>query len=69
MNIEGGEYPLLNRLAEQDKVRLFGVLQIQFHFYEDSHFDDYDRAQTILRRTHYCKWIVKDVWEEWHPLP
>ncbi len=69
MNIEGGEYPLLNRLAEQDKVRLFGVLQIQFHFYEDRHFDDYDRAQTILWRTHYRKWIVKDVWEEWHLLP
>jgi FkbM family methyltransferase len=53
MNIEGGEYPLLDRMIQTDIVSKCDNIQIQFHLNE---IDDIKKMQNIrkcLKKTHY----------------
>lgn len=65
INIEGGEYELLERLCEGGLIPNFVNLQIQFHPIAPDSRERMNAIQTILRRTHDLKWQYDFVWESW----
>lgn len=65
INIEGGEYELLERLIEGGLVTNFENLQIQFHAIDPNSEERMKSIQASLRRTHDLKWQYYFVWESW----
>lgn len=65
INIEGGEYDLLDHLIESGSIAMINNLQIQFHnFFPDAE-QRMQAIQTNLRRTHTITWQYEFVWENW----
>jgi len=68
INIEGGEYSLLEKLIEVRALNLFRFFQIQFH----PTFEGYEkRINTIhehLSQTHRLQWEYPLVWESWERI-
>ena len=66
VNIEGGEYELLDHLIETGLIRRVKELQVQFH--EDV-LPDADRRmraiQAALGATHRLNWQHEWIWESW----
>ena len=66
VNIEGGEYELLDHMIETGLIRRVKELQVQFH--EDV-LPDADRRmraiQTALGKSHRLNWQHEWVWESW----
>jgi FkbM family methyltransferase len=65
LNIEGGEFDLLERLIERKLIHIFDNLQIQFH---DIDADSGDRMRAIqheLGRTHTLTYQYEFIWENW----
>lgn len=65
VNIEGGEYPLLDRMLDVDLCRCCHDLQIQFH---DIFPDARSQRQQIrerLAQTHDLTYEYEFVWENW----
>lgn len=76
INIEGGEYDLLDRLIESGAIDRVRYLLIQFHEWHDDHA--HRRRRQIrrgLRATHDEVWDYSWIWELWcasdqpHPAP
>jgi FkbM family methyltransferase len=67
LNIEGGEYDVLERLAGADLLRSTGTLLIQFHELDAQSGARRARAQEQLARTHRLRWDFPFVWERWDP--
>lgn len=65
MNIEGGEYELLEYLIKLNAVPRFRNLQIQFH----RSVENYENRLAIIRRkleeTHELTWQYPFLWESW----
>lgn len=65
INIEGGEFPLLEKLVRTDLIRKIKHLQVQFHLF----YPDARRLRAELRRslsrTHRSVWNYPFVWEAW----
>lgn len=69
INIEGGEYPLLQSMADEGLLNVVDDFQIQFH---DFAVDAMNRRQAILEslsKSHECTWCYEFVWENWKRLP
>lgn len=69
VNIEGGEYELLEHLIATGDIRKVRKLQVQFHdFVPDAIFR---RARILqgLAQTHVRHWNFHFVWEEWAVKP
>ena len=65
INIEGGEYELLDRLVETGRIHQMKNIQVQFH---DIHRDSEARMaaiQTSLQKTHVLTYQYKFIWENW----
>jgi FkbM family methyltransferase len=65
INIEGGEYTLLERMIESGVAKLCRNIQVQFH-------DDYpncielrDKIREGLAKTHIESYVYPFVWESW----
>ena len=76
INIEGGEYDLLDRLLESGAVTRVRYLLIQFHEWQDDHAHRRRRRiRQRLRATHDEVWDYTWIWELWcnraqpHPPP
>lgn len=65
INIEGGEYPLLNRLIETGYIAHFGHLQVQFHDFMPDAASLYHDLTVSLSRTHRQQWCRPWIWESW----
>jgi FkbM family methyltransferase len=65
INIEGGEYELLERMLECDLVRRVRSLQIQFHYFVDSAESRMQAIQEGLAKTHKPTWQYRFIWENW----
>ena len=65
INIEGGEYELLEHLIETGEILKIHKFQVQFHDFV--HNAQLRRAKIIknLKKTHEQKWNFHFVWEEW----
>lgn len=65
LNIEGGEYELLERLIEIGFVSKVRDLQIQFHDISPASKNRMRAIQTELSRTHSPTYQYEFVWENW----
>jgi len=65
LNIEGGEYALLNRLIETGRIASVKHIQVQFHLHVPGARQQYRDLAKRLRRTHKLQWRYPFVWESW----
>jgi len=65
INIEGGEYELLDRLIEKGYVERIENLQIQFHNICENSRSEMERIQSMLQQTHVPTYQYDFVWENW----
>lgn len=65
LNIEGGEYDVLEQLIQEELINVCRSILVQFH---QIHTDSENRRHTIqktLTRTHACRFDYPFVWEYW----
>lgn len=65
LNIEGGEYEVLERLIETGQIARIRSLLIQFHRQPADYEARYQALQSQLAMTHTCEWRYLMVWEKW----
>ncbi len=65
INIEGGEYDLLEYLIQQNSVTRFQNLQIQFHDFMPRARERMKNIQKNLEKTHALTYQFEFVWENW----
>lgn len=65
INIEGGEFDLLDAIIDKGLQTKFGNFQIQFHKVEDDSIDRREKIHEELSKTHECNWNYPWVWENW----
>lgn len=65
LNIEGGEYDVLEGLIESNQLNRFKSLLIQFHRQPSDYQDRYSRIESELTKTHRRDWCFSMVWEKW----
>lgn len=65
VNIEGGEFELLEHLVATGLVERVRELQVQFHEHVPHAEARMRRLQAALARTHRKTWGVDFVWENW----
>ncbi len=69
INIEGGEYELLERLIAADLIRKIDDIQVQFHNFVPDAAARMERLQSALRATHTPTYQYRFVWENWRKNP
>lgn len=65
LNIEGGEYDVLERLIETGKIMDIKEIQVQFHLFVPGAKGKYSRISQALKNTHRLTWRYPFVWENW----
>ena len=65
INIEGGEYELLERLLDTGLARHIGHLQVQFHRFVPGAAERRERIRARLKETHVLHYDYDFVWESW----
>lgn len=65
LNIEGGEYDLLDRLVSSGRIADVHELQIQFHDFWPDAVARREKLEAALSRTHARTWCYEFVWENW----
>ncbi len=65
LNIEGGEYEVLENLLETDAIDRIRCLLIQFHRQPQDWEARYQCIVSRLRKTHAPAWRYPMVWEKW----
>ena len=65
INIEGGEFDLMDAIIDKGLQTKFGNFQIQFHKVEDDSVERRERIHEELSKTHVCTWNYPWVWENW----
>lgn len=65
INIEGGEYGLLERMIAAGRVRDVRCFMIQFHEWIDGSYGRRNAIRKALRKTHDVRWQYAFCWEQW----
>ncbi len=65
INIEGGEYDLLDHLIENGIVAKIDNIQVQFHDFVENAESRMRSIQLRLSHTHYLTYQFEFVWENW----
>ncbi len=65
VNIEGGEYELLEHLIETGWIKKIKNIQIQFHTFVPNAEERMTKIQNDLRKTHHSTYLYKFLWENW----
>jgi len=65
INIEGGEYELLEKLIEEGLIVRFKELQIQFHHFIPNAKNRMKKIQEALSETHEITYQFEFLWENW----
>ena len=65
VNIEGGEYELLDRLHAAGWLARIDTLFIQFHEFAPGAYRGYRRSRRWLSQHHEPTWRYPWVWERW----
>lgn len=66
INIEGGEYALLERMIEKQVVKKVKYFQIQFHDIGEQSLARAEKIQRELQKTHSLQWAYRPfIWESW----
>jgi FkbM family methyltransferase len=67
INIEGGEFELIDRLHETGWLARTGTILIQFHEFGPDAYAGRRRNRAQLAQTHRCTWNYTWVYERWDP--
>lgn len=66
INIEGGEYEVLEALIDNDLISIFRNIQVQFHdFIVENARERMENIQAKLLKTHKVTYQYEFVWENW----
>lgn len=66
INIEGGEYEVLESLIENNLITIFDNIQVQFHdFIIENALERMNKIQIELAKTHELTYQYEFVWENW----
>ena len=65
LNIEGGEYDVLERLVDTGAISKCRSLLVQFHRQPEDWKPRYAALQSKLATTHKVEWKYEMVWERW----
>ena len=65
LNIEGGEYEVLERLIATGRISDIRCLIVQFHEWRGSAYARRHRIRRALRRSHVLDWDYPFIWEKW----
>lgn len=65
MNIEGGEYDLLEDLLKENLIKNIDNIQIQFHSFVPNAINRMKKIQAELIKTHHLTYQYEFVWENW----
>lgn len=65
VNIEGGEFALLDHLIASGLINDVVHLQVQFHDFFPDAAPRRDRLRQLLGRTHVVQWNFPFIWESW----
>jgi FkbM family methyltransferase len=65
INIEGGEYDLLDRMIQTRLVESIENIQVQFHNFTVNATRRMEHIQKDLERTHTSTYQYRFVWENW----
>lgn len=69
INIEGGEYELLQYIISKDLMKNIKNLQVQFHYIDGKDcVKMYEVIKDFLSLTHRIKWRFPFVWENWERI-
>jgi len=68
INIEGGEFPLLQHIASRGKLNMINQYQIQFHKFIINAVSMRKRIIAELNKTHKRTWCYNFVWENWKKI-
>ncbi|MEO6317971.1 MAG: FkbM family methyltransferase [Acidimicrobiales bacterium] len=67
INIEGGEFELLDRLHHTGWLERTGTIIVQFHEFAPDAYRARRRSRRQLAETHRCAWSYTWVYERWDP--
>jgi FkbM family methyltransferase len=65
INIEGGEYELLEHLIETDQLTKFKQIQVQFHEWMPNARKRRKKIREAFSRHYECEWCYNFIWERW----
>ena len=65
INIEGGEYDVLERMIETGLVQDVRNIQVQFHDFVPQAKSRMNEIQDKLKSTHFLTYQYEFVWENW----
>lgn len=65
INIEGGEYDLLDRMIEKKYIPKCENIQVQFHDFYPNFNVRYEKIKNELEKTHKLTYNYPFVWENW----
>ena len=65
INIEGAEFPLLEKMIESDLLGKVGTFMVQFHEWHPGAYGRRRRIREALSKTHRLEWDYHFVWEKW----
>lgn len=65
INVEGGEYDLLDHMIKSGLAYQCREIMVQFHTLWPSSYDEWKRIRGELNKTHYEAWSFPMVWEKW----
>jgi len=65
INIEGGEYELLEQIIKTDLIKNIKNIQVQFHDFVPNAEDRMNKIKTELAKTHELTYEYIFVWENW----
>ena len=68
INIEGGEFDLLEHLAASGEIKRIRRLQVQFHDFVPDAIRRRAKIASALAQTHRQVWCYYFVWEEWERI-
>jgi FkbM family methyltransferase len=65
LNIEGGEYEVLESLLSSNTIDRYRSLLIQFHRQPENYHERYEQIVDQMSKTHTRQWCFPFVWERW----
>ena len=68
INIEGGEFPLMEHIISSGKQAIVKQYQIQFHNFVENAVERRMQISRALSQTHVRTWCYTFVWENWRKI-
>ncbi len=65
INIEGGEYDLLDHIINSKKIEVIENIQVQFHDFVPNAVDRMLSIRKLLAKTHKPTYLCDFIWENW----